>query len=346
MAKGPQRRRYDACVFIGRFQPFHLGHSAVIQTALDHAEQAIILIGGANGARRPRNPWTFQERAQMIQAEFPGGRIRIMPLADATYNDDMWIERVQGQVASCVNHKANVALIGHHKDASGYYLKMFPQWENIGVPGKQTLFGGFIMDATTIRDRLFLTGELPTTNEVSPPVLAWLTEYMGTPYAREMREQYRFAAEYRKTHDSGKYHRNNVCSDAVVLAGGHILLVQRRQNPGKGLLALPGGHIERKETALDACIRELKEETGIKVPEPALRGSLVSYRVFDDPYRSDLCRTYSHTFLFRLKNERRLPALKISAETIPEWRPLVDVHEDQLFDDHYHIITAMTGAAV
>jgi 8-oxo-dGTP diphosphatase len=44
---------------------------------------------------------------------------------------------------------------------------------------------------------------------------------------------------------------------------GEILLVKRGVEPGKGEWALPSGFIEVDETPAKACIRELKEETGL-----------------------------------------------------------------------------------
>ena len=45
---------------------------------------------------------------------------------------------------------------------------------------------------------------------------------------------------------------------------GEILLVKRGKEPGKGKWALPSGFIEIDETPKKACLRELKEETGLK----------------------------------------------------------------------------------
>ena len=38
---------FDFLVFIGRFQPFHAGHQAVIDTALARAERVIVLVGSS-----------------------------------------------------------------------------------------------------------------------------------------------------------------------------------------------------------------------------------------------------------------------------------------------------------
>lgn len=50
---------------------------------------------------------------------------------------------------------------------------------------------------------------------------------------------------------------------AVVLRDGHALLARRGKEPDAGLWGFPGGHVELGETALDAAVRELREETGI-----------------------------------------------------------------------------------
>jgi len=60
-------------------------------------------------------------------------------------------------------------------------------------------------------------------------------------------------------------YENPLPSVAVVIRkGDKILLVKRGVEPGKGRWALPSGFIEIEETPQKACLRELKEETGLK----------------------------------------------------------------------------------
>ena len=49
----------------------------------------------------------------------------------------------------------------------------------------------------------------------------------------------------------------------AVFKGDTVLLVQRGRAPFRGLWSLPGGSIEPGESASEAALRELKEETGI-----------------------------------------------------------------------------------
>lgn len=68
--------------------------------------------------------------------------------------------------------------------------------------------------------------------------------------------------------------------DAVIqMEDGKIIFVQRQNPPFQGQWALPGGQVEVGETVEEAIIREVKEETGLKVEVVRLIG------VFSDPQR-------------------------------------------------------------
>jgi nicotinamide-nucleotide adenylyltransferase len=53
-------------LFIGRFQPFHLGHLSAVKWILERVEELVIGIGSAQYAYMPKNPFTAGERLLMI----------------------------------------------------------------------------------------------------------------------------------------------------------------------------------------------------------------------------------------------------------------------------------------
>jgi len=58
-------------IILGRFQPFHMGHEFLVNSALDLAgegDEVIVAVGSAAKGWEPDNPWTFEERKQMISS--------------------------------------------------------------------------------------------------------------------------------------------------------------------------------------------------------------------------------------------------------------------------------------
>ena len=68
---------------------------------------------------------------------------------------------------------------------------------------------------------------------------------------------------------------------AIVIRDGKLLMVQRGNDPGRGLWSLPGGRVEHGEYLRDALVREVKEETGLDITPQALVGIL---EVVGDPH--------------------------------------------------------------
>lgn len=63
------------------------------------------------------------------------------------------------------------------------------------------------------------------------------------------------------------------CAGAVVRnSSGRLLVVRRGRPPDKGLWSLPGGRLEPGESAAEAAVREVREETGLVVEAMALLG--------------------------------------------------------------------------
>lgn len=349
---------HGTAIFIGRFQPFHLGHLAVLQEALNHAARVVVLIGSARSPRCHRNPFTYAERERMIRESVIAldpsynERLVIKPLDDMIYNDEMWIKATHNIVSAHVTEGESIALIGHAKDRTSYYRNMFPSWTTIEVPNYRHL------NATTMRavyfsdiGHMWLTnadghkeGDLPADKLIPKAVKTFLGEFLDTPDYNYVAEEYAFIARYRQGFASLEYPPTFVTVDACVVQSGHVLLVRRRLQPGKRLWALPGGFIKQDETILEATIRELREETRIRVPEPVLYGSIKTTKVFDDPFRSARGRTITHASLIHLRRNSTLPAIRGSDDAEKaKWFPIGKVEPEFMFEDHISILQSLVA---
>lgn len=61
------------------------------------------------------------------------------------------------------------------------------------------------------------------------------------------------------------FHNPVPCAGVAVVDDGSVLLVKRAIPPDEGRWALPGGHLEADEHPRTAAVRELAEETGVRV---------------------------------------------------------------------------------
>lgn len=86
-------------LFIGRFQPFHLGHLSVIKAALKEVDFLIIGIGSAEDNYLPENPFTAGERWEMIRAALDEAKIShdrysIIPVRNIN-NYALWVDHIK-----------------------------------------------------------------------------------------------------------------------------------------------------------------------------------------------------------------------------------------------------------
>ena len=359
-----------AAVYVGRFQPFHNGHLALLQQALALAPLCIVVIGSAHQARTPKNPFTWQERAQMIGQALPTAdraRVRFLPTRDL-YDMPRWTAAVRHGVAGLLAAELgaemngtemggaapppHITLVGHFKDASSEYLRHFPGWAVHSVPRVPAA------DATQLRNLLFAGNNAtpqtlqPTLDalatQVPPATLHFLQAWLQQPHFARLQVEWRMLDEYHAAWAHTPYPVVLVTVDAVVRCAGHVLLIRRAHAPGVGLLAVPGGFIEQRETTFQSCLRELQEETHLAVPEDALRRSLKANAVFDHPDRSQRGRTITHTFYFDLGDLGDGPLPSVQADDDAQsvaWVPVQDLPalEDQFHDDHFHMLDHFLG---
>ncbi|MBS7701468.1 bifunctional nicotinamide-nucleotide adenylyltransferase/Nudix hydroxylase [Chelatococcus sp. YT9] len=351
--------QHDFVVFIGRFQPFHIGHQHILDSALTLSERVIVVIGSADNARSPRNPFTFEERRGMIahiyQREVSEKRLIILPVTDNQYNDDAWIAEVQREVTETVleygkgggfrthgTRDFRVGLIGFAKDGSSFYLKKFPEWDSVPVKGQYGLF-----NATDIRNSYFSAmGVLPRDN-CSEHVVDFMKDFRLTEDYAELVADTNAVQTYQKQWGKGPF----VSADAVAIQSGHVLLIKRGGRPGLDRLALPGGFVNADEHLIDAAVRELKEETRIsdsrgEVPAGVLRSYIEDDKtmVFDHPHRDERARIITHAYLFRLPERTELSKIQGSDDAKhAAWYPIGNLNPSEFYADHYDILRRMLG---
>ena len=111
------------------------------------------------------------------------------------------------------------------------------------------------------------------------------------------------------------------------------------------MYAAPGGFIEQRETACQPALRELAEETHLKLLDDTMHRSLRATTVFDHPDRSQRGRTITHAHYFDL-GDRELPEVRADddAQSV-EWMPIerLPALEGRFHDDHFHMLDHFLG---
>lgn len=395
-------------VVIGRMQFLHNGHIHLFREALKRADQVLVLVGSADKAPNPKNPFTYEQREQVIYQAFcdlgaEASNVFVKPLPDH-YLDETWAAGVIEAVEELSQENMpetgyylkdeDILLVGHEKDASSYYLKMFPQWAFYNAPNerqlnstdfREELFGrlpaedprfiaklitlmkpfseketaGLCQDITnllidkypTLKEHFTIRPE-PTPRALdmthlklnSPKAMhAFLEEYIHTDGYQNMMAEHAQYVNEKLDWGMAPYPVTFVTTDAVVTHKSSILMIRRKNHPGKGLWALPGGFLGQKEWIRDSVIRELREETRIGVPNEDLLRIMQPIQVFDNPSRSLRGRVITHAARFNLDHLGLAKRPKVRADDDAEavrWFSFGEIlkADKSLFEDHAEII--------
>lgn len=87
-------------LYVGRFQPFHLGHLDAIKTVLKSVDELVIVIGSAQYSHNTNNPFTAGERLVMIRhalqdAGVDHSRFWVVPVPDVHLHM-LWVSALEG----------------------------------------------------------------------------------------------------------------------------------------------------------------------------------------------------------------------------------------------------------
>jgi len=150
--------KYHYAIFIGRLQPPHKEHINQIKRGLTLAKSVIITLGSHRAARNIKNPWTTEEREEMVRACFSeedNKRLLFTKVRDYYYNNTTWFTNLHNAINNVMDahyYKENpdICVIGSNKDASSWYLDMLPEnWT------REITIAKNIMHATEVRNLYF-----------------------------------------------------------------------------------------------------------------------------------------------------------------------------------------------
>jgi len=118
-------------------------------------------------------------------------------------------------------------------------------------------------------------------------------------------------------------------ADGVLIKNGKILLIKRKNEPWKGMYALPGGFVEYGERVEDTVLREVFEETGLKASIIALVG------IYSSPDRDPRGHIITVAYLLDADIEHAVAgddAQNVAVFSLDALPPLASDHEKILGD--------------
>lgn len=335
----------ELAVCAGRFLLPNAANLALVRAALTPAPRGLVFVRRAHMAPSPANPFDSTQRIAMLRAalaEHERVQAEFVPLRE--HWDDQRLLRDMG-AATAGDHQVTWVVGGHAPvDAEDLPTGWTLEQAGVGDGDAQAVAWLEQLYATDdpARGLAALEGNLP------PPALAFLREWIATPGFATVRDDWRQIAHEKRQWSVAPYPVVLVTVDAVVHAGGHVLLIKRGRSPGRGLWALPGGFLEPREPVLHAAMRELVEETGLPLSMREMQQRLKGVRIFDHPERSQRGRIITHTFFFDLGDMAPPPVQGGDDAAAAQWVKVAQLPEleAQLHDDHFHMLDTFLGIAV
>jgi 8-oxo-dGTP diphosphatase len=121
--------------------------------------------------------------------------------------------------------------------------------------------------------------------------------------------------------------------DAIIQKNSQILLIERKKEPFKGYLVLPGGFVNEGERVEDAAKREVKEETSLDIVLLEILG------VYSEPGRDPRGHVMSTVFIGEIsKVSYKVDAIAQDDAAAIEWLNLEEVVNTRFGFDHRRII--------
>ena len=338
-----------------RGQPFTLAHDDVKKKAFEVADKVIFFLGSRNKPRTIENPFTYGERFAMLTSNLDNHGIydsRIYPLDDFIYDDEKWKKQIDDVVfRQCQNfgvkNASEICIVGGAKDE--WYMKLFPEYKKIPMSPRLICYDGVALvplNATDVRDAFFNKSYSASKDDLKhmlpQPTIDYLNEWRNGKWFSYIAEEFATIKSNRKRFGLGP----SLTCDNVITQNGCVLLVKRKNHPGKGLWAVPGGFLDLGETLEEGAFRELQEEASATITLDEFRRKYrVCSNIYDNPRRSIASRIVTSAYFISLPSdfELKTTAGDDAAQTKMFRLSEVKGMAHMMYDDHWAIIEDLTN---
>ena len=119
-------KKYKCGLYVGRFQPLHIGHTHIIGKMFDECEVVIVAVGSAQESGTQRNPFDVATRSRWIIETFSGRKnhiLHVVPIPDREHpsNDASWGDYVLDKVWSATGEMPDVIYEGKEEERAHWY---------------------------------------------------------------------------------------------------------------------------------------------------------------------------------------------------------------------------------
>jgi nicotinamide-nucleotide adenylyltransferase len=124
--------------YIGRFQPFHLGHHKMVSEIAKEVDELIIGIGSAQMSHTPENPFTAGERIMMISRGLKDLDLNyyVIPIPDI-HRNAIWVSHVVSMTPPFSTVYSNNPLVSRLFSEKGYEVKYSPMYNREEYSGTE-----------------------------------------------------------------------------------------------------------------------------------------------------------------------------------------------------------------
>ena len=323
-------------VYIGRFQPFHKGHKAIVDLTvkmMKPGDTFTIIIGSADQQETERNPLSASQRKEMLSIELEGYPVTISTINDSPYNSDLWIECLCAKMLDFksathddflekqedfIKGFSNICIVGMENveeyidRITKYYTYAPTEHFDLGINShifseldtRTSVHGSSIRTLACSEDRGHLENFYSDIKDlVDEKVLAYL-KTVNFPLI--VYNAYIKGINYAES-TGCKYNSCFMTVDNIVFDKflDQVLLIKRKDN---GKLAIPGGFAEPYMNMKDNALRELEEETSITakmLKDAFVKIDELEPTLIDAPYRdprsSHKCNFVSAVYVWQSK---------------------------------------------